>query len=250
MIEKAAKTPRKSNMYFTKMHQDAIVEYVKCSDNKKKNEIYKHIIEPVFRELISKIVYTFKFTSLPNIDDLKNDCAVHLVTVLANFDESLGNKAFSYFSIVTKNWFIGENKKNLVRLQKEVSYDTHIPVNDSDVGMVQHGISRTFDEELVTSNGYFEKKEISEFWGNLREEMDYWLSCKETNEQEAKTIKAIFVVLDNLSELEVCTKKMFYHNIRELTGMNSKQVVSNLNKIRKKYKVWKKEFDENEKELE
>ena len=38
-------------------------------------------------------------------------------------------------------------------------------------------------------------------------------------------------------------KKAIYLYLRELTGLNTKQVVSQLNKMRKKYRTFKREWD-------
>ena len=114
---------KKSNQYFTKVHEAAILEYISCEDNKKKNDLYQDVIRPVFVEMINKIVFTYKFGSLPNIDALKEECEIHLITILSNFDETKGSKAFSYFSVVTKNWFIARVKKNAIQMKREAKYD-------------------------------------------------------------------------------------------------------------------------------
>ena len=66
----------KNKQYFTQIHEDAILEYISCADNDKRNEIYKETIQPVFLEMINKIVFTYKFTTLPNINNLKNECEI------------------------------------------------------------------------------------------------------------------------------------------------------------------------------
>jgi hypothetical protein len=38
-------------------------------------------------------------------------------------------------------------------------------------------------------------------------------------------------------------KKAVYLYLRELTGLNTKQIVSQLNKMRKKYRVFRKNWD-------
>ena len=73
--------------------------------------------------MVDKIVYTYKFTTLPNIDDLRDECKVWLTTILEKYDPNKGSKAFSYFSVVTKNWFIHKVKKNTKRAQREVDYE-------------------------------------------------------------------------------------------------------------------------------
>ena len=243
---RAVRTKPSGNQYFRPMHQEAIIQFAKTDDPNEKNRLYSTIIEPVFRELINKIVYTYKFNTLPNIEELKKDCAVHLVMILSNFDESKGSKAFSYFSIVAKNWFIGENKKNSLRRAKEISYETYCPSHNNQPGLMDHSVTKVLNEELTVTNGFFEEKETSEFWGDLRNEMNLWVDSGTLREQEVKIIKAIFLIIDNLHDLGIYNKKMFYHNLREITGLNKKQVVNNLDKVRTKYKAWKRFHDNQE----
>ena len=73
--------------------------------------------------MVDKIVYSYHFTSLANIDDLRSECKAWLITILDKFDPAKGSKAFSYFSVVTKNWFIHKVKKQTKRCQREIEYD-------------------------------------------------------------------------------------------------------------------------------
>ena len=116
------KKPRKNN-YFTQDHEDAIVQYALTDDLKIRTTLYIQFIGPVFDQMVDKIVYTYKFTNLPNIEPLKDECKVWLTTILDKFEPSKGSKAFSYFSVITKNWFIHKVKKNAKLLKKEVQYD-------------------------------------------------------------------------------------------------------------------------------
>jgi len=76
--------------YFTKVHEDAIVQYVATSDIKVRTQLYVDLIGPAFSEMVDKIVYTYKFTTLPNIDALKDECKVWLTTILGKYDASKG----------------------------------------------------------------------------------------------------------------------------------------------------------------
>ena len=73
-------------MYFTKEHEDAIIKYVATDDLKLRAELYKEFIGPAFSEMVDKIVYTYKFTNLPNIDSLRDDCKNWLVTILDKYN--------------------------------------------------------------------------------------------------------------------------------------------------------------------
>ena len=55
-------------------------------DRKVRTDLYIQYIGPVFDEMVDKIVYTYKFTTLPNIDVLKDECKIWLTTILDKFD--------------------------------------------------------------------------------------------------------------------------------------------------------------------
>ena len=57
-------------------------------------------------------------------------------------------------------------------------------------------------------------------------------------------LRAIRVLFESSDDIEIFNKKAIYLYIRELTSLNTKQVVNNLNKIRFKYKNFRKKWDE------
>jgi DNA-directed RNA polymerase specialized sigma subunit len=177
--------------------------------------------------MVDKIVYTYKFNTLPNIDFLREECKIWLVTILDKFDPAKGYKAFSYFSVITKNWFIQKTKKNRSKLLKEVVYEN----------------IHTMEEVLIVENEYHKKRENQEFFSHLGDEVKKW---KELNlrENEQKVLQAVEVLFAEKDNIEIFNKKAIYLYLRELTGMNTKQVVNNLNKIRQRYKIFKNKWDD------
>jgi len=216
----AQKRKRKSNRYFTQEHEDAIVNYALTDDLKIRTELYGRWIGPAFDQMVDKIVYTYKFTNLPNIESLKDECKVWLTTILDKFEPSKGSKAFSYFSVITKNWFIHKVKKNTKMLQREVQYDI-LPVD----------VEKKY---MVTYNPYEKDREEFEFWFLLNKEIDKWENLK-LKEKEQKVLNAIRILMESVDEIEIFNKKAIYLYMREITGLNTKQIVNNLNKIRSKY---------------
>ena len=63
-------------------------------------------------------------------------------------------------------------------------------------------------------------------------------------ENERKVYEAIKIILNSVEEIEIFNKKAVYLYLRELTGLNTKQVVSQLNKLRKKYSLFKRDWDD------
>ena len=157
-MTKGKKTKSKKNLYFTKEHENAIVEYTNTDDIKIRTELYINWIEPAFSEMVNKIIYTYRFTSLQNIEILRDECKIWLTTILDKYDPNKGSKAFSYFSVITKNWFIHKVRKTSIESKREVQIDS-IPKNIE--------ISN-----FSVENEYYSKRESDEFWGNLWEEIN------------------------------------------------------------------------------
>ncbi len=214
----AQKLIKKKNEYFTKLHEEAILKYAVSTDRHEKSVLYETLIQPAFNEMVDKIVFTYKFTSLPNIEDLKDECKIWLTTILDKFDVSKGSKAFSYFSVITKNWFIHKVKKNS---------------NGREVGL--EDISQEFEEEnLFVLNGYDGEREKREFWQALWHEMDAW-DIQSLKPNEKKVYEAIKLILKNPDSIDIFNKKAIYLYIRELTGLTTKQIVLSLKKFKNKY---------------
>lgn len=218
-------------MYFTQEHEDAIVEYCSTKDQKKKDDLYRVMIQPVFSQMVDKIVFTYRFTSLPDVDDLRDECKVYLTTILSKFDPAKGSKAFSYFSVITKNWFIHKVKKHKKKLEREVSLE--IAEIDPDIHFVD------------TDDSYQNKKMRKEMMNILREEMKSW-EVDFQKEKEKKVYDAVLMLFDSAEDIEIFNKKAIYLYLRELTGMNTKQIVSQLNKMKSRYKDFRRDWDNGE----
>ena len=233
-MEKPAHKPRRrrkrsKNRYFTQIHEDAIIQYVATDCNKVRTELYVNLIGPALDEMVDKIVYTYKFTTLPNIDVLKEECKIWLTTILDKFDPSTGSKAFSYFSVITKNWFIHKVKKNSKSVKREI-------YQDDMSGEVEL-------EFMSTRNPYLSDRERYEFWTLLWGEVNSWDSLK-LKDNEKKVLEAIKILFENSEDIEIFNKKAIYLYMREITGLNTKQIVNNLNKMRERYRNFKKKWDD------
>jgi len=215
-------------MYFTQEHEKAILNYCVSSCQKERTDLYVKWIQPAFDQMVDKIVFTYKFTSLPNIDELRNECKVWLTTILEKYDPHKGSKAFSYFSVITKNWFIHKVKQTSKRAKREVDYEDALKEVDED--------------KIVCYNEWENEEENRDFWLKLWEEIDSW-GTNDMKDSEKKVYEAIKILLSSIDEIEIFNKKAIYLYLREITGMNTKQVVSQLNKIRKKYRLFKTDWD-------
>ena len=222
---------RAKNLYFTKVHEQAIITYCKSESYRERSKLYEDLIQPAFSEMVNKIIFTYKFNILPNIDQLRDDCKVWLTTILNKYDPDKGSKAFSYFSVVTKNWFIHKVKQNSKKIKKEVSFENLVENGGAD-------ILGTTDP----SESYLEQRIELEYWNTLLENLDRW-DTGSLKANEKAVLDAVKILLHNIEDIEIFNKKAIYLYLRELTGLNTKQVVNNLNKLREKYRNFKNKWD-------
>jgi hypothetical protein len=177
--------------------------------------------------MVDKIVYTYKFTTLPNIDYLKTECKIFLVTILPKYNQDKA-KAFSYFSVITKNWFIQKVKKQNKMRRTEVELSN---------------LPKELELKYIsTQNPYPVRREHQEFFSFLKEEVQSWESEK-MKENEEKVLNAIQILFESADDIEIFNKKAIYLYMREITGLNTKQVVNNLNKMRARYAIFRERWD-------
>jgi hypothetical protein len=227
-IPKPKKRRKKGKLYFTKDHENAILQYVASTDIRERSYLYNEFIGPAFNEMVDKIVYTYKFTTLPNIGALQEECKIWLVTILPKYNPEKA-KAFSYFSVITKNWFIHKVKKHSKKRRTELEIVGELP---KDLEL----------KYISTVNPYPAHREHEEFFNFLKQEMDTWEYDK-MKENEERVLNAIKILFDSAEDIEIFNKKAIYLYMREITGLNTKQVVNNLNKMRIKYRIFREKWD-------
>ena len=83
---------------------------------------------------------------------------------------------------------------------------------------------------------------INDDTDKFKKEIETWDS-KQMSENEKKVYDAIKILLNSIEDIEIFNKKAVYLYLREITGLSTKQIVSQLNKMRKKYKIFKTSWD-------
>ena len=95
---------------------------------------------------------------------------------------------------------------------------------------------------MVTKHKYESEREYREFWISLFKEIDSWENLK-LKENEKKVLEAIRILFNSIDEIEIFNKKAIYLYMREITGLNTKQIVNNLNRMRDRYRNFKKQWE-------
>ena len=115
----------KKKLYFGMEVQDAIVRYNSSNNNSERNIIYRDEIHKAFDKLAENIINTFKFTYFDySFDNVKAEVVSFLVMNIHKYDHTKGSKAFSYFSIVAKNYLILHNNNNYKKIKSHNKVST------------------------------------------------------------------------------------------------------------------------------
>jgi hypothetical protein len=211
---------KKKNYYFTQETEDAIIRYNNEEDPAVRNQIYSKDIDYPFDKLAENIIHTFKFYYFDvSPDEVKHEVVSFLVMNIHKFKEGKG-KAFSYFSVVAKNYLILNNNANYKR------YKTHhdLVVLDSKKNARKAAVDKVAKED----NKLFVKLLIK-YW----EENIYKVFSKE---REIAVADAIVELFRRSGTIENFNKKALYILIREMTGIRTQYITKVIN-IMKKHNV-------------
>jgi len=214
----AKKRGRKSKrLYFTEDTELAIVEYLASEDQALRNKIYNERIHYSFYKLAENLIHTFKFyyTEVDDLEDLKHEVITFLLEKLHYFKVGKG-KAFSYFSIVGKNYLILYNNKNYAKKKGKADL---IEVDTDD------NILNEFDRDEVRN----EKVEFLDLYIKYMDKRIYKMFKKES---EIKVADAVLTIFKNRENLEIFNKKAIYIFIREITKEETPIITKVVKKMR------------------
>ncbi len=212
--------PRKKktkNYYFTADVDVSIKKLNTTQDQLERNAIYRREIQPAFEKLAENIIHTFKFyyTDGISIKDLQHEVVSFLVEKLPKFTADKG-KAFSYFSIVAKNYLILNNNKNFRKL---VDSEQLEGVNGQGTALVV--------EEEPTPIEFFIEEMIQYFDENLEK------VYPKKNDQIV--VDAVVDLFRKKESLELFNKKALYIYIREMTNANTQHITKVIKTMKEKY---------------
>lgn len=223
------KQKKKKKPYFGKDAHNAVVDYQSTDVREEKHQIYDDKIRPSFEKLAENLIFIHGFsTSKSHFDVLKSDTVSFLYEILEKFDPSRGSKAFSYFNVCAKNFLIIQSKK---RLKNKIR---HVSIDDENLGSREKfQIER--HQVIPSSEAMFIRSEDVDILNNMIKK----IRSKLTNQNELLCIEAIITIFENIDDLEFLNKRAIFVYLREISGLNAKQLSVSMSNIRKHYRELK-----------
>ena len=228
VVRKRRKRKKKGkNYYFHQGTEKAIIRYNKTDNSHLKNKIYNEHIRAAFDKLAENIIHTFKFYYFDvSSEEVKNEVVSFLVLNIHKFKEGKG-KAFSYFSIVAKNYLILNNNKN---------YKMGKIHSEMDVLDYKRNITAERQSKNKSESAELFIDELHRFW-------DKNLTNIFRRDKDIRVADSVLHIFRIKQDIENFNKKALYILIREMTGSNTQHITRIINVMKKYNNRLYNEFD-------
>ena len=203
--------------YFNQDTENAIIRLNNETRPHMKERIYNEHIRTAFEKLAENIIHTFKFYyfDVPS-EDFKHEVVSFLYMNIHKFTEGKG-KAFSYFSIVAKNYLILHNNNNYKRMKQHDGEDVMDYKRDP-ITELRSKEARTMKMEYI--------EQLAEYWRHN-------LSTVFKRKKDLDVANAVVELIDMRENIDNFNKKALYILIREMTGSNTQHITRVINVMRK-----------------
>jgi hypothetical protein len=212
---------KKGKVYFSEDTEKAIIAYNKSVDSDERELLFRSEIYGPLDKLAENVINRFKFPYMEGtFDEVKSQVVSFLVINLHKFTEDKG-KAFSYFSVIAKNYLILHNN-NSYKEEKRVLYFSD-----------QTEDSFTLEEMLIVEPDTKDSTvDMREF---LRLLVDYWefnLDRIFKKQRDREIASALVKLLERVDNIENFNKKALYLMVREMTNYKTAHITKVINKMR------------------
>tara|TARA_R110002153_G_scaffold233313_1_gene386701 strand:+ start:138 stop:908 length:771 start_codon:yes stop_codon:yes gene_type:complete len=213
------KRKKKSKIYFGTPVQDAIIRYNESSNPAIKNRIYGEHIHAAFEKMAENLIHTFKFYYFDYpFEEVKAEVVSFLVMQMPKYQADKG-RAFSYFSVVGKNYLILNNNNNYKKMK------IHDQIDRLDYKRNVH--SENVDEAVGEFNSEF-VIQMLEYWDNN-------ITNIFSRQKDILVADSVLEIFRRRTNIENFNKKALYIMIREMTGSNTQHITRVVNQMKKYY---------------
>ena len=227
------KSPPASNrVYFSQDTEDAIIKYNLTSDPDEREKIFRDHIEYPLDKMAENIINRFKFPYVnQTFEDTKRQVVSFLVMNLSKFTQDKG-KAFSYFSVIAKNYLILHNNNGYKHEKRSIylsdTTESNVPIEEvlqlNETDPSDHDEAREFVRLMIkywehNANRVFKKK------------------------RDLDIVNAVMELFRRVENIENFNKKALYLMIREMTDCKTSYITKVVNKMREHYVQHRKEYE-------
>ena len=181
-------------------------------------------------KLAENIIHTFKFYCFDDsYQDVQSEVVAYLIEKIDKFDATKGSKAYSYFSIVAKNYLIYNNNENYKKMKQRTNLDAV-------------DLKRNITNEIARQDIKDAKKDFTD------QMVEYWddnLNVIFTRKKDIRVAAAIAELFRRRENIEIYNKKALYIMIREMADVKTHYITKVVNVMRKIYVDMWRDYEEN-----
>jgi hypothetical protein len=230
---------KKDRNYYGIDQEEAVVSFLSAENNVEREKIYReHLQEPI-NKMIESIIRTYKlYRQSYEFNDLHSDTLSFLMTKFDKFNPEKGNKSFSYFGTVCKNYLYNEMMKEY---KKNTSF---INIDDTEQDFLRRDdlLYRIDNDDL----------NLSDFINKLCNSIKDEITKNNLNENEFKVGNALIKILEEWKELfnqdapnknsTKFNKNLILLYIRNITGLNTKEIRNSMKRFKSLYVIFKDKY--------
>ncbi len=212
--------PRKNKLYFTQDTEDAIIAYTAEESQHLRNKVYNDYIHKPLQKMTESLIHRYKFYHFDAVTkDVQHEVIAFILEKLPKYSKEKG-KAFSYFSIVAKNYLIQNNYKHYNRKKAKA------PVLAIDT-------QRNVTNEII-KNEY--TSEIQDFFHIFVEHCEKNIDTIIRYKRDIPIAYAVLEIFKRCENIETYNKKALYIMVREMVNVKTQYITRVVNILKKEYK--------------
>lgn len=218
-----------SRTYFGKDTELDIIRYNSLTDEGERSQLYEQSIHPALNKLVENVIHKYKFYYYESTyEDLKHDTVLYLHERLSKYSQTKG-KAFSYFTIVARNYLIVRTTENY---ESQVNRDPLLIIDER----------RNIATEVMI-------KERQDLLSDFMKEWSTWgidhVERLFARERDQRIADAVFVLFRNCENIDNYNKKALYILIREQADVRTQYITRVINRLREIFNEMSEDYLEN-----
>ena len=230
---------KKDRNYYGVDQEKAVIMFLDAKTVGEREKIYREYLQEPINTMIESIIRTYKlYRQSYEFNDLHADTLSFLMTKFDKFKPEKGNKSFSYFGTVCKNYLYNEMMKEYKKNTSFVNIDDteqdflrredllyRIDEPDSDLTNFIDQLALSIKEELRTENLTDNEFKVGHSLVKILEE---WRELFNQNDHSKNSTKF--------------NKNLILLYIRNMTGLNTKEIRNSMKRFKSLYALFKNKY--------
>ncbi len=256
-VPKPSSKRKKDKRYYKEEQEQAVVDFLGTTDQIERERIYRAHLQKPIDKLVENIIRTYRlYRDEYTYEELHSDTLSYLCMKFDKFDPTKGNKSFSYFGTICRNYLYNEMKKAHKLRNSNVSYEEIMPsiidddrlsyeIDQGELNMnsLILGIAQQVEDEIEADR---KLKELTDTTPKKRR------NKKLMTQNEINVGYALIYILTNWRDLfgdaegpNKFNKNLFYLFLREHTLLTTKEIRNAMKRYKVLYRAFRLEYEEN-----